>query len=227
MVARRAHGRRARRARRRHRRRGRPRATRRPRSARRAARSSAMAGFIDVLVNNVGEGTPAPGRIPRDPATTTSRRRSSQLLRRPAGHPRRSRRMMTQGGGHRQRRLRQRLLPPGRAGDRLWRGEGGAAERREGPVAGAGPEGHPNQQRLARAGRDRPLAGRSRCRRDDRPCHRHRPRRVAQQADRPRCQRSFQHGRGVATLVALLASPRTANVTGANYVIDGGLVKTM
>ena len=30
----------------------------------------------------------------------------------------------------------------------------------------------------------------------------------------------------VATLVALLASPRTANVTGANYVIDGGLAKT-
>jgi NAD(P)-dependent dehydrogenase (short-subunit alcohol dehydrogenase family) len=31
----------------------------------------------------------------------------------------------------------------------------------------------------------------------------------------------------VATLVALLASPRTANVNGSNYVIDGGLVKTM
>jgi NAD(P)-dependent dehydrogenase (short-subunit alcohol dehydrogenase family) len=31
----------------------------------------------------------------------------------------------------------------------------------------------------------------------------------------------------VATLVALLASPRTANVTGANFVIDGGLVKTV
>jgi NAD(P)-dependent dehydrogenase (short-subunit alcohol dehydrogenase family) len=31
----------------------------------------------------------------------------------------------------------------------------------------------------------------------------------------------------VATLVALLASPRTANVTGSNYVIDGGLIKTM
>jgi NAD(P)-dependent dehydrogenase (short-subunit alcohol dehydrogenase family) len=30
----------------------------------------------------------------------------------------------------------------------------------------------------------------------------------------------------VATLVALLASPRTGNVTGANYVIDGGLIKT-
>ena len=31
----------------------------------------------------------------------------------------------------------------------------------------------------------------------------------------------------VATLVAMLASPRTGNVTGSNYVIDGGLVKTM
>jgi NAD(P)-dependent dehydrogenase (short-subunit alcohol dehydrogenase family) len=30
----------------------------------------------------------------------------------------------------------------------------------------------------------------------------------------------------VATLIALLASSRTANVTGANYVIDGGLIKT-
>jgi NAD(P)-dependent dehydrogenase (short-subunit alcohol dehydrogenase family) len=30
----------------------------------------------------------------------------------------------------------------------------------------------------------------------------------------------------VATLVAMLASPRTANVTGANYLIDGGLIKT-
>jgi NAD(P)-dependent dehydrogenase (short-subunit alcohol dehydrogenase family) len=31
----------------------------------------------------------------------------------------------------------------------------------------------------------------------------------------------------VATIVTLLASPRTANVTGASWVIDGGLVKTM
>jgi NAD(P)-dependent dehydrogenase (short-subunit alcohol dehydrogenase family) len=31
----------------------------------------------------------------------------------------------------------------------------------------------------------------------------------------------------VATLVVLLASGRTANVTGANYVIDGGLIKTL
>jgi len=31
----------------------------------------------------------------------------------------------------------------------------------------------------------------------------------------------------VATLAVLLASPRTANVTGSNYVIDGGLLKTL
>ena len=30
----------------------------------------------------------------------------------------------------------------------------------------------------------------------------------------------------VATLIALLASERTANVTGVNYIIDGGLIKT-
>jgi NAD(P)-dependent dehydrogenase (short-subunit alcohol dehydrogenase family) len=30
----------------------------------------------------------------------------------------------------------------------------------------------------------------------------------------------------VATLALVLASPRTANVTGANYLIDGGLIKT-
>lgn len=30
----------------------------------------------------------------------------------------------------------------------------------------------------------------------------------------------------VATLVVLLASPRTGNVTGSNYLIDGGLIKT-
>jgi NAD(P)-dependent dehydrogenase (short-subunit alcohol dehydrogenase family) len=37
----------------------------------------------------------------------------------------------------------------------------------------------------------------------------------------------FTTPREVATIVALLASPRMANVTGANWVIDGGLVKTV
>jgi NAD(P)-dependent dehydrogenase (short-subunit alcohol dehydrogenase family) len=38
--------------------------------------------------------------------------------------------------------------------------------------------------------------------------------------------RRFSTPEEVATLVAMLASNRTANVTGVNYVIDGGLIKT-
>jgi NAD(P)-dependent dehydrogenase (short-subunit alcohol dehydrogenase family) len=37
----------------------------------------------------------------------------------------------------------------------------------------------------------------------------------------------FTTPREVATLVTVLASPRTANVNGSNFIIDGGLVKTM
>jgi NAD(P)-dependent dehydrogenase (short-subunit alcohol dehydrogenase family) len=50
---------------------------------------------------------------------------------------------------------------------------------------------------------------------------------VREQAVAGVATRRFSTAEEVATLVALLASPRTANVTGANYVIDGGLVKTM
>ena len=37
----------------------------------------------------------------------------------------------------------------------------------------------------------------------------------------------FTTAREVATLVTVLASPRTGNVNGSNFVIDGGLIKTM
>jgi NAD(P)-dependent dehydrogenase (short-subunit alcohol dehydrogenase family) len=37
----------------------------------------------------------------------------------------------------------------------------------------------------------------------------------------------FTTSREVATLVTVLASPRTANVNGSNFVIDGGLIKTL
>jgi NAD(P)-dependent dehydrogenase (short-subunit alcohol dehydrogenase family) len=53
------------------------------------------------------------------------------------------------------------------------------------------------------------------------------PARVRDQAIAAIATGRFSTAEEVATLVALLASPRTANVTGSNYVIDGGLVKTL
>jgi NAD(P)-dependent dehydrogenase (short-subunit alcohol dehydrogenase family) len=53
------------------------------------------------------------------------------------------------------------------------------------------------------------------------------PAAVRQQATAGMPSGRFTTPEEVATLVALLASPRTGNVTGSNYVIDGGLVKTM
>jgi NAD(P)-dependent dehydrogenase (short-subunit alcohol dehydrogenase family) len=50
---------------------------------------------------------------------------------------------------------------------------------------------------------------------------------VRQQAMAGLATGRFSTPEEVATLVALLASPRTGNVTGANFVIDGGLVNTM
>jgi len=53
------------------------------------------------------------------------------------------------------------------------------------------------------------------------------PAAVRQQAMAGIATGRFSTPEEVATLVALLASPRAGNVTGANFVIDGGLVKTM
>ena len=45
-------------------------------------------------------------------------------------------------------------------------------------------------------------------------------------AERDYRPKLFSTPEDVATLVVLLASERTKNVTGSNYVIDGGLIKT-
>jgi NAD(P)-dependent dehydrogenase (short-subunit alcohol dehydrogenase family) len=49
---------------------------------------------------------------------------------------------------------------------------------------------------------------------------------VRQQAMAAIATRRFSTPEEVATLVTMLASQRLGNVTGANYVIDGGLIKT-
>ncbi len=49
---------------------------------------------------------------------------------------------------------------------------------------------------------------------------------VRAQTERGIAMGRFSTPREIATLVVLLASPGTANVTGANWVIDGGMVKT-
>jgi NAD(P)-dependent dehydrogenase (short-subunit alcohol dehydrogenase family) len=50
--------------------------------------------------------------------------------------------------------------------------------------------------------------------------------RVREEAASAIATRRFTTPEEVATLVTILASERTANVTGVNYVIDGGLIKT-
>lgn len=53
------------------------------------------------------------------------------------------------------------------------------------------------------------------------------PRTVAEQAAKQSVTGRFTHPNEVADLVVLLASDRTANVTGADFVIDGGLITTL
>ena len=107
-----------------------------------------------------------------------------------------------------------------------------AALRQPQQVAGAGVRAarHPRQLRLARAGRA-PTSGWAST---VWPRPWRRPRGVDVDTARANVVASiggFATGRfttpeEVATLVVLLASERTGNVTGANYVIDGGLIKT-
>ena len=90
-----------------------------------------------------------------------------------------------------------------------------------------GPEGDPSQLRLARSGRDRSLARRPRRRGDDRRGERDDPAAGEGDRDGRHAKRPLHDTRGSRDAGRASGFPRTANVTGSNYVIDGGLIKTM
>ena len=186
-------------------------------------------GRVDVLVNNVGGVHP---RVDGFLSITDAGLRgvdAAQLLRCAAGHAGRGcRHARTRRGDHRQRRLGQRVLRARRRGRRLRRGQGGAAQRRKALSQELGPKGirinsvSPGPVAtdlwLGDDGVAATIGARDRRRR-----RRHPRRRPSPGIPTGR----FSTPEEVATLVALLASPRTANVTGSDYVIDGGLIKTM
>ena len=186
-------------------------------------------GRIDVLVNNVGGGPAAPRRVPRDQRRRLRGLAADQLLRRPARDARGR-------GGHAP--ARRRAIVNVASVNAFFHPDGlvidyGAAKAALLNLGKAlsqelGPKGirinsvSPGQVETDLWLGDHGVAATvGRATGVD----------PATVRDAGRWRRSPPAGSArpeeVATLVALLASPRTANVTGANYVIDGGLVKTM
>ena len=128
----------------------------------------------------------------------------------------------------RQRRLGQRLLPARRRDDRLRRRQGGGAQPRPMRCPRSRTARDPRQLRLAGpVETDLWLGDQGVAAAEFGNAAGIAPAAVREQTAAGIASRRFSTPQEVATLVALLASPRTANVTGANYVIDGGLVKTM
>ena len=209
----------------------------RPLGAGRARRSSSSGAIdrarrVDVLVNNVGARAAAPRRLPRDERRGVRVGDEDELLRRPARDPRGPR-----------RRWWSRAAGRSSTSPR--------STRSSSPTAARSTTARRRPRWSTSASRSRRSSGRKGIRVNgvspgpvstdlwlgEHGVAADRRRRRAASTPTPRASSvvasigGFATGRfttpeEVATLVVLLASERTANVTGANFVIDGGLIKT-
>ena len=184
-------------------------------------------GGLDVLVNNVGAVRPRPDGFLSD----HRRRLDRDLLINFMTAVRATRaalpHLIERRGSDRDHLLGQRL-PPGPAGHRLQRRQGRAGQLLQGAVEGGRAPRRPREHGQPRPGRHRPLARRPGVASVPSPePAAATPDAVAKQAAAQSATGRFTTPEEVADLVVLLASGRAGNVTGADFVIDGGLVTTL
>ena len=182
-------------------------------------------GGVDVLVNNVGAVRPRPGgflSLSDDDWTwslLTQLHGGGSVTRAAVPH------LIERRRHDRDDVLRERV-PARPAGHRLQRGEGRTGQLLQGAVEGARAPGV--RVNTVSPGRCPPTCGSvTTAWPDRRPGHGQRPGCRRGAGGRRERHRPVHHAQEVADLVVLLASGRAGNVTGADFVIDGGLVQTL
>ena len=190
-------------------------------------RRGSFGGGLDILVNNVGAVHPRTGGFRSVSDERVARDVDDRLPGRGPRHACRARPARgARGRDHRQRQLGQRDVRRS-AGDRLLRGQGGARQPSRSRSPRRSRRSGSGSTRSAR-GRSRPISGSAAAawrRRSRRPSAA-RPRTSPRAPRRSRRPAASPRPEEVADLVVLLASGRAGNITGADFVIDGGLIPT-
>ena len=193
------------------------------------ARSSEL-GRVDVLVNNVGARPAPPRGLPRHQRRGVRVGDADELLHRPAGDPCRTRGMVERGAGRSSTSPRSTpSSSPTPATIDYGAAKAALVNLAKSLSQEFGPKGI-RVNSVPRARSHRPLARRAWRRRDGRRGHRRRRRhgpRAGRRRDRRLRHRPLHHARGSRHARRVPRLGAHANVTGANYVIDGGLIKTL
>ena len=198
--------------------------------ARRTRPAIALAGDeIDILVNNVGS-APRDWRLPEHHRRGLAGHAEPEPAGRRPGHPRGAARHAGRGPAGARSSASARSTPPAarprRA--RLQRGQGRPGQLLQVAVQGGRSPGHPGEHDQPRPGGHRPVARAERGRPDRQPGHRCPARgRAAPGRAADWVTGRFTRAEEVADLALFLASDRAANITGADFVIDGGLIPTL